>query len=366
MTNQFPARALRPLFAGALFLLGASTASAQESLVSPPRASIQMRGGVTRLSTWPGAYITVDRDAWVAAFAVTRGSRTLPVQVLSPVKPGKAGLVKAGARVPLRQIANGEALHLVNFGEAPVVVVFASSQRPDLSAFADGARWAPDVMLGNAVMSQEDMVELIGNTIFGYSASYSVTVSNAAEPKPTTRTASSWVFGEDCDQVVGYVRRISPSGSGILAAWTAIDPVVRNQIGQWNQQIDNLLLGTSVPVTIKGGSRVSVEAPQRVSPTACRGYQVAWWPKVDMPLRADSLRQPGVVGEPRYPDVSVPVGSVPGQRATTADGHVTRDPSTGTPAPLMGPRMILDPREVANDPQAQRSKQGVAKPGGSI
>jgi len=366
MTNRLPSRTRQPLLAGVIALLGASTLSAQASLTPAPRASIQMRGGVSRLSAWPGASVTVDRDAWVAAFAVTRGSRTLPVQVLSPIKPGKAGWVKAGAKVPLRQVANGEALHLVNYGEAPVVVVFASSQRPDLSAFADGARWAPDVMLGNAVMSQEEMVELLGSTIFGYSAEYSVAVSNAAEPKPITRTASNWVFGVGCDEVIAYERSLSPNGRSILVASSNIDPLIRNQLGQTTPQAQLLRESNNVPAELKGGIRATVERAQRVSPTACRGYQVAWWPKIDRPMPVDSLGRGSLVGEPRYPDVSAPVGSVPGQRATTAEGQFTRDASTGSTAPVTGPRIILDPREIANDPQARRSMQGVSKPGGSF
>lgn len=365
MTNRPVSLVVRPLLVGAISLLAAQSLSAQGALAPEPRATIQMRGGVSRLSAWPGATITVDRDAWVAAFAVTRGSRTLPVQVLSPLKPGKAGWVKAGSQVPLRQIANGEALHLVNYGEAPVVVVFTSSQRPDLSAFADGARWAPDVLLGNAVMSQEEMVELLGNTIFGYSATYSAAVSSAAEPKPVTRTASSWVFGSECDDVAGYNRYFYGGPTGLAALSRNVDPLVRNQVGRATRNQDNALInGLGTPVELKGGGRVSIETARQVTPTACRGFHVAWWPQVDKPLRTDSTTRSGLLGDPRYPDVSLPVGSVSGQR--TADGQLVRESSGSVSAPVTGPRIVVDPREAANDPQAKRSLQGVAKPGGSL
>ncbi|MEN9507996.1 MAG: hypothetical protein RLZZ621_559, partial [Gemmatimonadota bacterium] len=124
--------------------LFATHATAQDRPV--PQLSLSGTANVRTLAQWPGLSLTVARDAYVAVFAVTRGRRELPLQVLAPRNPSDKGMVKAGQRLRVRQLAKDELLHLVNWGEAPVVVAFASTVRPNMSAF-DGGKdtWARDL-----------------------------------------------------------------------------------------------------------------------------------------------------------------------------------------------------------------------------
>ena len=341
----------------AMVTVGAAPLSAQAAASAPPRLSMEVRRNVSKLSAWPGTTITVDRDAWVAAFAVTRGARSLPLQVLFPTAPGKAAFVKAGQQVPLRRLDNREALHLVNFGEAPVVVVFASAVAPDLSAFIDGGRWGHDLLLGNAVADQLGMVELLGTTVFGYTTPYSVEVRSTAEPAPAAPRATSWSFDNSCTgSASGWIRKVGPDGAGLYGNWDDVDPAVRIMAGQSTPTGFALRFGNNTPVEVKGGGRVGVLPPVAVGASACRGYRVAWWPRHDLPLPADSTAR-GALLQPRYPNVSVPVGTVPGARAASA-GELPRTDGVTTP------RIIVDPREAARDPQAIRSLQGVSRPGG--
>lgn len=349
-------RTVGPVLAGALAVFGAASVSAQVAPSGQPRISVNVRPKISKLSAWPGTSITVDRDAWVTAIAVSRGTQSLPVQVLSPVEPGKPAFIKAGQRVPLRRLDNREALHLVNHGEAPVIVVFASNQQPDLSAFADGARWGHDLLLGNTVKDQEAMVELLGTTIFGYATQYTAEVRSTAEPMPLTRTASVWSFDNSCSGVsAGWVRQVGPNGAGLVGSWADVDPIVRTRAGQSTVVGNSLRLGNGAPVELKGGARVSVLPPTVVGASACRGYRVAWWPQVDRPMPTDSVSRGSAIISPRYPDVSAPVGTVPGVR--NGDDRAMRSEA-------VTPRIIVNPREMARDAQAIRSMQGVQKAGG--
>jgi len=347
-------RTAGPVLAGAITFFGVAALDAQAAPSGQPRIAVDVRPTVSKLSAWPGMSITLDRDAWVTAMAVSRGSQSLPVQVLSPVEPGKPAFIKAGQRVPLRRLESRETLHLVNYGEAPVVVVFASNQPPDLSVFADGARWGHDLLLGNTVSNQQAMVELLGTTIFGYATPYTAEVRSTAEPMPLTRTASVWSFDNSCAGVsAGWERQIGPNGAGLVGNWGDVDPSVRILAGQSTAVGDIVRMANGAPVELKGGSRVSILPPTVVGASACRGYRVAWWPQVDRPLPTDTVSRGSAIVSPRYPDVSAPVGTVPGSR-DGGDRAIRSEQVT--------PRIIVDPREASRDAQAIRSLQGVARP----
>ena len=356
--NVTPGFSISRVATVALCFTAAAPLVAQSATDALPRISLDARADISKLSAWPGASVKVDRDAWVAAFAVTRGSRALPVQLLSPAKPGQPALVKAGQRVPVRRLDNFEMLHLVNYGTAPVLVVFASSQAPDLSAFAAGTQWGRDLLLDTLVANQQEMVDLLGKTIFGTDGRYAVEVRSTPEASPISRTASNWMFDGGCaGESAGWVRRTGRDGLGLYASWEDVDPLVRIEAGQSSPQGQILRQGNGAPVQLKGGAVASVLPPSNVGTPACRGYRVAWWPRVGEPLPTDSASRANAL-EPRYPDVSVPVvGTVPSSRtATTSAGQ--RDAASPSP------RLIVNPREASGDPQAIRSLQGVPKPNG--
>jgi hypothetical protein len=217
-----------------------------------PQITLHGASTVRSLSAWPGFTLSVDRDAHVTVFAVTRGRRNFPIQVLSPVRPEDHGRLKANQRVRVRNLENRELLHLVNYGEAPVVVGFASSIKPDLSQFVDGKRWGSDLLMDTLAVDQQDMVDILGKTIFGGDAEYDVVISAAADPMPVTRR-----FGVD--------------GLGFFRAFDDIDPLVRGAFGAG--VFNTMPFG--VPLLLPNGGRFSFNAPIPLRDGLCTGYRVA-------------------------------------------------------------------------------------------
>lgn len=353
--------ALAAALAAALCLLGPVRAlTAQSAPGAQPAVSVSARHGAPSLKTWPGVEVQATGDAWITAFAVSRGQHALPIQVLTPGQPGKAALVKAGARVPVRRLDNAEMLHLVNYGQEPVLVVFSSTQPPDLSAFAAGKRWGRDLMIDTLINDQREMVDLLGKTLYGEDGQYQVVVRGTREPAPRTPRATRWAFANGCtDAATSWVRRTGPDGLGLYGSWEDVDPLVRNLAGQSTAAGQELRQANGAPITLKGGARASILPPAALVGAECRGYRVAWWPRLDEPMPGDTTRgvRSGMM-QPRYPGVDAQVGTVPGPRPTTDAGVAPR-----VDAPLT-PKIIVNPAEVARDAHAIRSLQGVPKPGG--
>jgi hypothetical protein len=260
---------------------------AQAALGGQDIPQITMHGvsTVRSLSAWPGFSLSVDRDAYVTVFAVTRGRRDLPIQVLSPTRPGESGRVKGGQRVRVRNLENREVLHLVNYGEAPVVVGFASSIKPDLSQFADGKRWGNDLLMDTLAVDQQDMVNILGKTIFGPDAQYDVVVSSTSDPMPLSRSADAWAFHDECMGISQrWTRRYGIDGLGFYQDGTDIDPLVRRAFGAgtYGQMPFGWALG--VPLTLPNGGQFSIVAPIELGGRVCTGYRVAWWPSQPMPV----------------------------------------------------------------------------------
>lgn len=343
--------------------LGAGPLAAQTNPPAPPALTVSDRGGVASLKAWPGVDVRTQRDTWVAAFAVSRGKRSLPIQVLTPGKPGKPALLKAGSEVPVRRLDNAEMLHLVNYGQEPVLVVFSSAQPPDLSAFAEGNQWGRDLLIDTLIYNQQEMVDLLGKTLFGVDGEYEVVVRGTREPAPRanrSRGGTQWAFGGGCTEAsTSWVRRTGPDGLGLYGSWEGVDPAVRNLAGQSSEIGQMLRAANGAPVTLKGGARVSLLPPTALTSTACQGYRVAWWPRVDDPMPGDTTGI-GANGAllPRYPGVDTKVGTqvgtVPAPRVTGNDAA----PRSSS----IAPRIIVDPAVMAGDGKAIRSLQGVSKP----
>ena len=267
--------------------------SAQDQSV--PQLSLSGTADVRTLGQWPGISLTVDRDAFVAVFAVTRGRREYPLQVLAPQNPSAKGFVKRGERLRVRRLAKDEMLHLVNWGEAPVVVAFASTVRPDLSAFMGGRnQWGRDLLLDTAATSQQALVEILGKSIFGANVPYDAVVSSASSPTPLSRYADVWSFDNDClGQTARWTRFAGSAGYG-LYSWMDIDPIVRVAMG-----LGSIFLpwgwSSGLPITLFSGvgqipSQYSIVP---MNPTGrCLEYRVVWWPQMVYPTVAQRPNSP--------------------------------------------------------------------------
>lgn len=312
---------------------GVGYASAQAAPDRPvPQLSLSGTSNVRALAQWPGVSLTVDRDAFVAVFAVTRGRREFPLQILAPQNPSAKGFVKAGERLRVRQLAKDEMLHLVNWGEAPVIVAFASTVRPDLSAYVGGRnQWGRDLLLDTAATTQQELVDVLGKSIFGRDAQYDVVVSTASTPTPLSRYADVWAFDNSCLGEASRWTRFSGYAGYGLYGWMDLDPIVRVAMGSgsifmpWGWS-------SGLPITLFSGvgqvsSQYSIEP---VTYGGCREYRVAWWPQMVYPTDQ----------RPRWPMDST---SAAGPEALPSPlPRAPRYPAAGT-------GLQVDPRSVARD-----------------
>jgi hypothetical protein len=291
--------AVRAMTRTGALMLAVSAASAQEGVrtteVLPQISLRNVQNGIMSLSAWPGISVTVDRDAFVAVFAITRGRADFPVQVLSPFRPGDSGRLKAGRISRVRSLDRYELLHLVNYGEAPVVVAFASPTKPDLSSFADRQAWGRDLLLDTAASSQKEMVDILGKTIFGNDVPYDVVVSSTSNPAPMSRYADVWAFNDECSGFTGrWSRRDGRNGFGLYDAtgmlaindpylWSFItwSPWALSPFG-WRYGVprfdQSLVSVLNDPRAYAPGAIISW-GRMFVGSTACNGYRVAWWPR---------------------------------------------------------------------------------------
>lgn len=282
---------------------------------------------VMSLAQWPGISIKVDEESHVVMFAVTRGRRDVPIQVLSPRRPGLETRIRAGRTIQARGLDRRELLHLVNYGEAPLVVAFASRSRPDLHQFRFGPDWADDLLLDTLVTSQEEMVEVIGKTIFGQDAEFSVAVATAPNPTPLSRYAESWYFDNGCTGQSSYYWRRSALGwFGGSSLFNDIDPLIQSAFGSAFGG-SPFGFGVGMPAMFYG-SMVSLIAPITIGGRLCTGYRVAWWPNV-LPPRptapVDSVVPPVDTSRTGVP-------AVPTSRAAD-DDLAMRSPSIPASAP---------------------------------
>lgn len=249
-----------------------------------PRIRINGVHTVRSLAEWPGISLKVEQASHVVVFAVTRGREDVPLQVLSPRRPGLDTHIRAGRTVQARPLGRRELLNLVNYGEAPLVVAFASSVKPNLDPFRWGPEWATDMRLDTLAMSQEEMVDILGKTVFGADAEFSVAVATASNPTPLSRYAESWYFDNGCTGYTNYYRR--SSALGWFGASMLDDPLM-DRYGMWGLGISpygSFGLAYGVPYMFHG-AMFSLIAPITLGNQVCTGYRVAWWPTIAPPVR---------------------------------------------------------------------------------
>jgi hypothetical protein len=285
----------------AVVSLVAPALSAQSTV---PQVRINGVNTVMSLAQWPGVSTKVDDEANVVVFAVTQGRRDIPLQILSPRRPGLESRIRAGRTVQARSLDRRELLHLVNYGEAPLVVAFASQSKPDLDQFRFGPDWADDMLLDTLATSQEEMVQILGKTIFGAEAEFSVAVATAANPTPLSRFAESWYFDNGCTGYASYYWRRSGLGWFGGSMYNDIDPIVRNAFGYG---LAGGVFGFGFGGTyMLHGAMFSLMAPITIGGQMCTGYRVAWWPSVQYPVQ-----RVGMVNVPQPTPEATPVTPAP-------------------------------------------------------
>lgn len=250
---------------------------------------------VRSLAEWPGVSITANRESHVVMFAVTRGRHDIPLQVLSPRRPRLDTRVREGRTVQARPLGRREMLHLVNFGEAPLVVAFASTVKPDLDQFQFGPEWADDLLLDTLVSSQEELLEVLGRTVFGPDAEFSVAVATAPNPTPLSRYAESWYFDNMCAGYSSYYGRRSALGwfGGVMIN----DFMLAREPG-WAFQGYGSFLSSLGAFSMFPGGLFSMVASVTMGTQFCRDYRIAWAPIIAP-----------VIPPPRIPSDSVTVPS---------------------------------------------------------
>jgi len=173
----------RTLLTAAALLASAACSSLPRPAAVP--SPVITQGDAPRLSVWtPSAalgattsatFFSVDRDAYAAAFAVTRDGR---LRVVWPDSPKEDGLVRGGKTYS----ANASFAQYGSWvggprSAVPYVFVITSDQRLDLSRFGTGSRWAYQVNLEDVGAQAEDAVASVASVVLpaaeaSYAADY--------------------------------------------------------------------------------------------------------------------------------------------------------------------------------------------------
>lgn len=178
-------RARTFLSAAALLTSGACT-SLPKAEQAPTPALVS--GEAPGLAVWTAAtdaavgsalsgvtYFSVNRDAYAAAFTVTRDGR---LRVVWPESPRDDGLVQAGKTYR----ANGSFAQYGSYmtgarNAVPYVFVLVSEQRLDLTKFGSGGRWRYQVDLADLGRYAEDAIQSVASVVLpspeaSYAADY--------------------------------------------------------------------------------------------------------------------------------------------------------------------------------------------------
>jgi len=278
-------------FSGSLMAQGAMKSAATAE--APPQVTIKAVSAVTSLSNWPGLSLSVDKDAYVTVFAVTRtNGSALPIQVLSPARPNSAGRIKAGKSVTPRLLLGDEALHLLSYGESPLIVAFASTVKPELSAFQAGGRWGRDLLMDTLAGNDQQMVEILAKTIYAAGVPFDAVVS-APSTIPSARTvAGGFDFRDTPIEVTAFGQRV---GAPILEK---VDPeIMTADVYQQTGMLPNVAYN-GAPFTLKGGMKVSITRA-----VDGNGYRLTYWGKENRPPTADQKAGQAGAGSSTSPPV---------------------------------------------------------------
>lgn len=220
-----------------------------------PQVTVTGVTAVTSLADWPGLSLSVNRDAYVTVFAVTRTKGSaLPIQVLSPARPTDAGTLRAGKTVKPRRLLGDEALHLLNYGESPLIVAIASNVKPELAAFKAGGRWGHDLLMDTLAGSEQQLIEILAKTIYETGVPFDAVISQPSTISPVPVISGAFAFGNGPVTVARYTTSLT---GGLSLAM--LDPIVMTaNVYQKTGMIPEGYI-SGAPFTLKGGAVAAIE-----------------------------------------------------------------------------------------------------------
>lgn len=282
---------------GTVLAQGATTGSAPAAPTPTPQLAITGASAVTSLANWPGLTLSVNQDAFVTVFAVTRTKgAALPIQILSPARPKDAGRLRAGSTIVPRRLLGDEAIHLLNYGESPLIVAFASSVPPQLSAFRAGGNWGHDLLLDTLALTDQQLLEILAKTIYAAGVTFDAVISEPSTLSPVPAISGTFDYGRGPTAFA----RLGTSINGGLAA--KLDPIVMTaDVYQYGGMLP-IGYANGAPFTLKGGAIAAVE----------RG-RLVYLPRTNEPPTADQRAGRTTVGVPQ----AVPSRDTPNKSTTT-------------------------------------------------
>jgi hypothetical protein len=220
-----------------------------------PQVTVTGVTAVTSLADWPGLSLSVNRDAYVTVFAVTRTKGSaLPIQILSPARPTDAGTLRAGKTVKPRRLLGDEALHLLNYGESPLIVAIASNVKPELAAFKAGGRWGHDLLMDTLAGSEQQLIEILAKTIYETGVPFDAVISQPSTISPVPVISGAFAFGNGPVTVARYTTSLT---GGLSLAM--LDPIVMTaNVYQKTGMIPEGYI-SGAPFTLKGGAVAAIE-----------------------------------------------------------------------------------------------------------
>jgi len=253
-------RPLGMLAAAASLTLGSAVlaqGATPGSVPAAPTPHVTVTGvtAVTSLADWPGLSLSVNRDAYVTVFAVTRTKGSaLPIQILSPARPTDAGQLRAGKTVKPRRLLGDEALHLLNYGESPLIVAIASNVKPELAAFTAGGRWGHDLLMDTVAGSEQQLIEILAKTIYESGVPFDAVISQPSTISPVPVISGAFAFGNGPVTVARYTTSIN---GGLSLSMT--DPIIMTaDVYQKSGMIPQEYI-SGAPFTLKGGAIAAIE-----------------------------------------------------------------------------------------------------------
>lgn len=237
----------------AVLAQGATPGSA--SAAPTPQVTVTGVTAVTSLADWPGLSLSVNRDAYVTVFAVTRTKGSaLPIQILSPARPTDAGKLRAGKTVKPRRLLGDEALHLLNYGESPLIVAIASNVKPELAAFRAGGSWGHDLLMDTLAGSEQQLIEILAKTIYEPGVPFDAVISQPSTISPVPVISGAFAFGNGPVTVARYTTSIN---GGLSLAM--LDPIIMTaNVYQKTGMIPQGYI-SGAPFTLKGGAIAAIE-----------------------------------------------------------------------------------------------------------
>ena len=278
-----------------------------------PQVTVTGVTAVTSLADWPGLSLSVNRDAYVTVFAVTRTKGSaLPIQILSPARPTDVGKLRAGKTVKPRRLLGDEAVHLLNYGESPLIVAIASNVKPELAAFKAGGGWGHDLLMDTLAGSEQQLIEILAKTIYETGVPFDAVVSQPSTISPVPVISGAFAFGNGPVTVTRYTTSIN---GGLSLAM--LDPIIMT--ADFYQKSGMIPWGyiSGAPFTLKGGAVAAIE-----------GGRIVYLPPPPKPPTAEQRAGQATTGVPQSTPITTPnkTSSTAKTAATPSADGVVRPP----------------------------------------